>query len=47
MQGFEEKTPRPINLVSNAEIAILRKVKKIKELCGGVQLVRRTNNSAD
>jgi hypothetical protein len=21
MQGFEEKTPRPINLVSNAEIS--------------------------
>jgi len=29
------------------KIAIFRKVKEIKELRGGVQLVRRTSDSAD
>jgi len=29
------------------KLVIFRKVKKIKELCGGVQVVRRTSDSAD
>jgi hypothetical protein len=29
------------------KLAIFRKVKEIKELRGGVQVVRRTSNSAD
>jgi hypothetical protein len=29
------------------KLAIFRKVKEIKELCGGVQVVRRTSNSVD
>jgi len=28
-------------------LAIFRKIKEIKELHGGVQIVRRTSNSAD
>jgi hypothetical protein len=29
------------------KLALFRKVKEIKELRGGVQMVRRTSNSAD
>jgi hypothetical protein len=29
------------------KLAIFRKVKKIKELCGGVQVVRRTSDPED
>jgi len=29
------------------KLAIFCKVKEIKELCGGIQVVRRTSNSAD